>query len=181
MEKAVAIPTHPVKGSIIARCSNLISQTFWSYRCRSLPYKTLLQKTVGVVEEVLSAHSLTAKFYNNINFEVNITTDSGWSLDLSKAFTSIEENTIAILYKDTPNGQITYSITFKNINGTITGIQNMFQGFCIDSYFHDEESNTLNPNVLAGLLSAKKSLSRGVIAGLKMSNTPITFGKDSVK
>lgn len=180
MEKTVAIPTiKKTKYSLSEEGVKLFDKfanVFWSLRCRHHNYRVLVQKTVSAIEDILERQSLKNSFYDHRNFEISIDTKVGWSLNLAKAFTSVEENIILILYKDMLYGQTTYSVTFSNIAGKITGIQNMYQGFYVDSYFHDEESNFLNPNVLANLLVAKNHLAKGTITEMNISNKPIFFG-----
>lgn len=180
MEKIVAVPTiktgkHSLRKTGL-RMFDKVAEVFWSLRCRRHNYHTLLLKTIDVVEDILERHSLIDRFYAYRNFELSVETKIGWSLNLSKAYSSIEENIILILYKDMPHGQTTFSITFNNENGKIIGIQNMYQGFCVDSYFQDEESDVLNPDVLANIMVSRRHLATGKITEMKISNKPISFG-----
>ena len=180
MEKAIGIPSSRGFGTKHLRLNdkirNFILFKFWSYRCRNMNYKELLSKTIKTIEEVLEAHNQSTSFYKHINFETIIETNSGWTLEISKAYYHSEESIILFLFKDENFAQSSFTITFKNKNGIILGIKNMFHGWTTDSYFHDLESPLLNPNVLASLLTAIEKIKKGTIRELNVTNERLEFG-----
>jgi hypothetical protein len=180
MEKNIGVPisltSYDSHLSLFDKLTNQILFKYWSLKCKNMDYETILTQSVNAIDEILETHRLKTSFYKNINFETVIKTNSGWTFEISKAFYQSEESIILFLFKDERFSQASFTITFRNKNGIILGIKNMFHGWTTDSYFHDLESPLLNPNVLASLLTAKEKIKKGTIRELNVTNERLEIG-----
>lgn len=181
MNKVIGIPHSSICSdaslSFFDKFTNDLLLKYWNFKCRRMSYEKLVIQSKITIDEILTAHNLRSSYYQNINFEVTITSNKGWTFELSKAFYNQEESIILILLRDQAVGQSSYSICFDNDKGLIKGIKNMFHGLMIDTYFYDLESPLLNPNVLAALIVASKALKKGKVTSLQISNRSKYFGE----
>lgn len=167
MSKAIAFPLQKARAPLMDRLLTCIHRWYRSQQCQNLTYETLMQKTITAMEEILDSHSAKDRFYAFDNVEIEIKAPAGLRLDISRWPT---ENIIMMLYKEAEYGQNVFSVVFSHKNGSITGIEYMTTGFCIDLDFVEQKEGTLNPEVLIELLVFKESLCRGRLLKLDFSN-----------
>jgi hypothetical protein len=167
MNKAIVFPVSQITIPFYERIYDYFRRRCLSYQCQKITYNELMQKMVTVIDEILDAHSMKQRFHNFVSVELIIKTDHGLQLDVFKA---PNENVIAMLYKKAHIGQDVYSVVFDQEENIIKGIDHMTVGFTTSFDFAEQDSKSLNPEVLVEFLVSRKKLMNGKLTYLDIKN-----------
>lgn len=167
MNKAIVFPASQPTSPLFARLYDYFRRRSLSYQCQKITYTELMQKMITVIDEILDAHSMKQRFYNFSKFELTIKTDQGLQLEFFKA---LNENIIVMLYKQAHIGQDVYSVVFDQEENIIKGIEHMTVGFTTNFDFAEQDSKSLNPEVLVEYLVSRKKLMTGKLTYLDIKN-----------